>query len=693
MKNKQALKTQEVEKSFLQVRVAPETLNEEMRTVDVVFTSGARGLRHGFFQDYYEELAVDPESMRTRRLIETGVALINHKQDDVMSIVGIVESVSIDAATGAATARIRFDDDEMSEPVFRKIKRGFIRSVSVGYFVHKYEELEERENELPVFRAVDWEPAEISFVTIPFDQFAKVRSQEGQSTKCVLLEKEGESMKKKNNLKKREEEKKEDEVKVEAQESQSDEGGEAKDEPAEVESESKEPHEVEGDKSEDAAEPKEDASEVTTQSAASLLRIVSKAKLGVEFAQTLLERVHNKELSMAEAHAAVIDEWSKSDNKKVRGSMKVEAGSYDRLDVVTKGIENAMLNRFNSQKFPLEPFGEQFRASSLVDMSRDLLEAYGFKTRQMYKQEIAKMVLSMDTRIKIRTGFHGTSDFPEIVANVMNKSLREAYDRFPQTFRPWTSRNTASDFKQISRVQLGEGPTLRKVTEHGEFTYGTFGEMAEKYALATYGVICPITRQLIINDDLNAFMRVPVALGLNAADLESDIVYEILTSNPNMADSNALFSSQHANLGTAGAIAELTLSEARKLGRTQTGIDGKPLNINLRYLIVPAALETSAQKQVSAVVPNQTSGVNVFNGLYQVIAEPRLDAVSETNWYMAAEPGRVDTIEYSYLEGNESVFIEQEVEFDTDGLKIKARHDFAAKAIDWRGLFKNPFAG
>ncbi|MBF0437450.1 MAG: hypothetical protein HQL77_19095, partial [Magnetococcales bacterium] len=48
------------------------------------------------------------------------------------------------------------------------------------------------------------------------------------------------------------------------------------------------------------------------------------------------------------------------------------------------------------------------------------------------------------------------------------------------------------------------------------------------------------------------------------------------------------------------------------------------------------------------------------------------------------------TIEYAYLEGQTGVYIETRMGFEVDGVEIKARLDFGAKAIDWRGFFKNP---
>jgi hypothetical protein len=75
-----------------------------------------------------------------------------------------------------------------------------------------------------------------------------------------------------------------------------------------------------------------------------------------------------------------------------------------------------------------------------------------------------------------------------------------------------------------------------------------------------------------------------------------------------------------------------------------------------------------------------------------VIAEPRLDAASALSWYMAADPAQIDTIEYCFLEGNEGVYLESRMGFDVDGVELKARIDFAAKAIAHRGFWKNPGA-
>jgi hypothetical protein len=126
----------------------------------------------------------------------------------------------------------------------------------------------------------------------------------------------------------------------------------------------------------------------------------------------------------------------------------------------------------------------------------------------------------------------------------------------------------------------------------------------------------------------------------------------------------------------------------------QRGLDGKALiNIRPAYLVVPTSLELAAEQLLAqSIVPATASDV-VPGSLRSlaVIAEPRLDPPSgAVPWYLVASPAAIDTIEYAYLEGQEGIALETRMGFDVDGVEIRARLDFGAKAIDWRGLYKNP---
>ena len=116
------------------------------------------------------------------------------------------------------------------------------------------------------------------------------------------------------------------------------------------------------------------------------------------------------------------------------------------------------------------------------------------------------------------------------------------------------------------RVQLGEAPQLLEVGESGEFKRGTLGESKESYRVKTYGRVVAITRQVLINDDLDAFTRIPAMYGNSIAQLESDVVWGIITANPAMADGNALFHTTHKNLAGTGAALDVSSVGAARAG-------------------------------------------------------------------------------------------------------------------------------
>ncbi|MGE0155182.1 MAG: hypothetical protein AB7R90_21385 [Reyranellaceae bacterium] len=381
-----------------------------------------------------------------------------------------------------------------------------------------------------------------------------------------------------------------------------------------------------------------------------------------------------------------------SDQLQERGQIRI---TRDAGDTLREGVEEALMHRADPGKNKLTDKGRPYRGMALREIGRAYLEdAFQVRTRGMDIMELAGVVLGMQRA----GGMLGTSDFPNILANVANKTLRMAYEEYPRTFLPFCRRVSATDFKPINRVALSGAPNLLKINESGEYKRGSLGETGATYALATYGRVVPITRKVIINDDVDAFTRVPALFGDSAAALESDIIWAIITENPTMADGYALFAAEHGNLGTAGVIAEDTLSEMRKLMALQKGIDpsateeGRTLNLSPSYIMVPPSQLTTAQKWMATTyVPTGASGVNVFAGKYEVISEPRLEAADDKTWYAAASPNRIDTIEYCYLAGQESVYLEQRVGFDVDGIELKARHDFAGGLIEHRGLFKNPY--
>jgi hypothetical protein len=105
-------------------------------------------------------------------------------------------------------------------------------------------------------------------------------------------------------------------------------------------------------------------------------------------------------------------------------------------------------------------------------------------------------------------------------------------------------------------------------------------------------------------------------------------------------------------------------------------------------LIVPSALETLAEKTITAIQARAVADVNVFAFL-SLVVEPRLTG---TAWYLAADPASIEGLEYCYLEGEQGPQVFSEVGFDIDGLRLKCRLDYGGGWVEHRGFWKQPGA-
>jgi len=620
---------------------SPSTFDAEKRTIDVVFSTGSQVKRSSWFEgEYREELSLKKSHVRLERLNAGGSVLNNHSSYDLGDVIGVVEKAWIKTEDGErkAMATLRFADTEDVATIVQKVKDGILRNISVGYRVHKFEEQKVEEGETPLFRATDWEPYEVSFVAIPADHKAQVRSEEKNNNECDFTILERNEMK--------------TEVKNEA--------------PTQV---------VEAPKV-DVEAIRQETLELERSRVSDITDAVRAAGLGDELKEKLINAGTSADDSRKEIISSLAAK-SKENNTTSQNITMVR----DEKDTVKKGMTEAMLHRNNASKNELTDLGREFRGMGFNEMARECLELAGVKTRGMGKEQIADLALRS----------HSTSDFPEILANVAGKTLRDSYDAAPQTFGSFTRRVSVADFKEVSRTQLGDAPSLEKVLENGEFTQGTVGEAAEKYSIEEYGKAIVFTRRMLINDDLSAFTRMPELFGRASADLESDLVYNILIANAAMGDATALFHADHKNfnLGGAAVIGDTSLSAHRTAMRTQVGLGGRLLNIMPSNLLVPAALETQAQKFLATIQPETAGNVNVFAGTLPPIVEPRLDADSATAWYMMAGVGQIDMIELAALNGQNGPMMDSQTKFLTGALEMGVRMDIGAKAIDFRGMSKN----
>lgn len=337
----------------------------------------------------------------------------------------------------------------------------------------------------------------------------------------------------------------------------------------------------------------------------------------------------------------------------------------------------------------------EFRGHSIIEMGRRFLTALGHRDAdKMNKPQLATLLMSRSHLAGAMPGVylaHSTGDFPNLLADVMGKVLRQEYSLAPDTWSLWARSTTAPDYKDIKKLQLSEAADLEVIPEGDEYTYSALTENKETYALSKYGKGLSFTREMLINDDLSAFDRVPRMMGRAAARKVESLAIAVLTANAALADTVALFHSSHANTST-GTLSVTSLGAARSKLRRQTALGSDdPLELTPRYLLVPETIATTAEQLVGSTVDPALSNaaMNPFANKLQVIPSARLDTDSAAQWYLLADPGEIDTVEIAFLEGEETPVVEEEDEFDSDVRKVKVRHNIAAKAIDYRGMVRS----
>jgi len=655
--------------------LVPSTFRESDNSLEVIWTTGARRRAYDWYNDqvYEEELAVTPEAVDMTRFEAGTVQVIDsHKTySGVSAILGIAIDGRI--ADGQGLARIALSTDPAKAGTVGDIKAGIIRAMSFGYSVQKYEITRAQDRtdgvNLPLYRAVLWTPAELTFCAVGADPNAHPRSEAVEHTRSQPLHGSPcQFVRASQSTTSPQEQSMPQATTAAGAATTVDTTGTA------------------GAPDTAADDAAQRAAADATQRAADITELCARHQLG-HLSATMIR----SGTTLDQARAQVLDELVRRDNA-AGGHTNVRIETVrDETQTRMAGMQEALFSRVDASA-KLTDNGRLYRGMTLLELGRDMLESAGQSTRGLAKMELATRMLQFRSG-----GMHSTGDFSSLMANVASKRLRNSYEQNPGTYTRWARRApNAPDFKSMSVVQLSAMPDLLQVNEHGEFKYGALKDGAETYGLLTYGRMVSLTRQSIINDDLRAFDRLVGAFGASAARLENRVVYAQLTANANLSDGVALFHSTHANLGSGGgsALQFSSLAAGRTAMRLQKGLAGEELNLAPASLIVPAALEQTAYQLTSSqYTPATKAEVNEFRmgGRTSVdpIVEPILDASSATAWYLAANNAQVDTVEFCYLDGAEGPVVESEVGFEVDGITFKCREDFAAKVIDFRGLYKS----
>jgi hypothetical protein len=288
-----------------------------------------------------------------------------------------------------------------------------------------------------------------------------------------------------------------------------------------------------------------------------------------------------------------------------------------------------------------------------------------------------------------------TASFSYLLGTSMNKRLLKDYQAWPAEWMRFSSIVPIKDFKQQSRVRLGAFGSLPIVAEDTAYSAITLTDTAATYVPQKRGNLVTVSREVIVNDDLQAIKQIPTKLAVAAAYTLAEFVYAFLSSNPNIYDGSALFTSgaPHSNLGSS-ALSTGAMQTGVTAMREQANFAGKRIGLRPRFLVVPPELEWSAMVMTkSAGIPGSNNNdINPMMGYVTPIVSPQL--ANTTQWFLIADPLVVDTVEVGFVGGqvNPALFIQDQplfgLNFTQDVISYKIRHEYGGAVVDFRGFYR-----
>ena len=663
---------------------APATVDRVARTVEVVWSTGARARNYvpplGVIT---EELDMSPNAVRMEGLRGGGAPVLNtHRSGDARDVVGRVIAARLEAGRGIAT--LQFSSATDVEPLWQRIADGTLRSISVGYRVHRYDPIADPIAGT-VHRAVDWEPYEISVVPLPVDPAAAVRGA-GAAVPVPAVEPAIA-----------------DPTSIPTQET-------TMPDPADTATTTSTAHQETNPTmtttpaTAPAAPP---ASAVAPPPAPDLDAIRAEAD------RAATERIATYDPVLAAARGLLPDD-------QIDAQRQAAVRERVSADVLRGRLWDAFAQRGRAAAPTLPANPAAGPASQDPEVMRDAMaEALAVRAMPGYQapssgrhaeflgwrpsEMVAELMrargernIPRDTAKLAERAFQTTSDFPLLLSAAANKMLLAAYAPASPTYRQIFLRRDFRDFKPHRHLRVGDFPNLVPLSESGEIQAGTMSESQELVALTTFARRIRVTRPMLVNDDLGAFTDFAAMIGRRVADFENVTAYGLLnTANgdgPTLTTgATAVFATgaARANKAAAGTALDLTnLAAGRAAVMKQKTLDGLPISVgSSMQLVVGPNQELAARQLTVSVQANQTSNVNIYAGFIQPLVEPLIPA---NRWYLFSDAVSAPVYVYGYLNGAEGPQVTTGPVSGVDGVEVSVIFDFGVGAIDWRGAWFNP---
>lgn len=440
--------------------------------------------------------------------------------------------------------------------------------------------------------------------------------------------------------------------------------------------------------------------------------IVASVKLG-RLERSFADELIDSGVSVADANERILRKMA---NQPLGGtgsgsSVRVTESEQDKfMEQATAGlVQRCFQGQIKHQKAPDVQGAEHFRNLGLYRLAEACVRRMAINPERYSKSDVARLAMGHQgtfDRLRIQRSndvYHTSGSFANLLLDAASKTLTASYVEAPYTWDQWVRQaQSVDDFKSINRISLGESPNLEVVPEGKEYPEGKVVDQRKSYKIEKYGKEFTITWETVINDDLDALSRIPAMHGAAARRTQEKAIYDVFLSNPTMPDGVALFSASHAsgtNLsGSAAAPSKTTLDKAFEVMGKQKGLNSDVfLGLTPSVLLVPLAYAGTALELVNSTASIENEKNSGVANLYgrggarqlKVVATPYLDSNSATNWYAIADNSLIDTVEITFLSGEESPVLESDWNMRNDSYVYKVRQSFAAAVIEHRGIFAN----
>ena len=376
-----------------------------------------------------------------------------------------------------------------------------------------------------------------------------------------------------------------------------------------------------------------------------------------------------------------------------------------------RAIESHSSNAASHEKiFPLAERGKgaaTFKHATPYQMAEEFVRGSGIDTRGLTREDVAICAMFGPERAGINQrnagpAYHVTGNFSNITLDSMNKAMMIGYTEAPSTWKgPCRQATSVQDFKTINRVRMGAISNLPVWNDNKNPEVASFTDAKESYAVEARSLEISYSYRLLVNDDMDVLSRTPAMMGAAAARTVNASVWAQVTANGLLSDGVALFSTatgarKRANTTTGSAVPTVatmqTLANLMRQMRgenTPEGAEGADvLNLSPRYLVGPSALDTTIKQLVLSAYDPAASQFQTYNTASQFIPviEPLLDANSATRFYLFADPSTVDTIEVTFLQGQETPVTRSFLDDRTLAMSVVVLQTYAAKAMNHRGV-------